>query len=57
MSDDYLFDRSGTPDPDVVRLERMLGRHCAEGHAHDRIRARGEDPQQCFIVLTLIPSP
>jgi len=26
MSDDYLFDRSGTPDPDVVRLERMLGR-------------------------------
>jgi hypothetical protein len=26
MSDDYLFDRSGTPDPDVVRLEQMLGR-------------------------------
>lgn len=26
MSDDYLFDRSDTPDPDVVRLEQMLGR-------------------------------
>jgi hypothetical protein len=26
MSDDYLWDGSGTPDPDVERLERMLGR-------------------------------
>src|SRR2546423_9390614 len=26
MSDDYLWDRSGPPDPDVERLERMLGR-------------------------------
>jgi FecR-like protein len=26
MSDDYLWDRSGTPDPDVERLEQMLGR-------------------------------
>lgn len=26
MTDDYLFDRSGTPDPDVERLEQMLGR-------------------------------
>ena len=26
MSDDYLFDGSGTPDPDVERLEQMLGR-------------------------------
>ena len=26
MSDDYLFDGSGAPDPDVVRLEQMLGR-------------------------------
>ena len=26
MSDDYLFDGSGTPDPDIERLERMLGR-------------------------------
>jgi FecR protein len=26
MNDDYLWDRSGPPDPDVVRLEEMLGR-------------------------------
>ena len=26
MSDDYLWDGSGTPDPDVERLEQMLGR-------------------------------
>ena len=26
MTDDYLWDRSGTPDPDVERLETMLGR-------------------------------
>jgi hypothetical protein len=25
VSDDYLWDRSGRPDPDVVRLERVLG--------------------------------
>ena len=26
MKDDYLWDPSGPPDPDVVRLEQMLGR-------------------------------
>jgi hypothetical protein len=26
MSDDYLWDRSGPPDPDVERLESLLGR-------------------------------
>ena len=26
MSNDYLWDRSGPPDPDVERLEQMLGR-------------------------------
>ena len=26
MSDDYLFDGTGAPDPDVERLEQMLGR-------------------------------
>ena len=26
MSDDYLFDAIGKPDPDVARLEQMLGR-------------------------------
>ena len=26
MTEDYLWDGSGTPDPDVARLERLLGR-------------------------------
>src|SRR5260221_11389149 len=26
MSDEYLWDRSGPPDPEVERLERALGR-------------------------------
>jgi hypothetical protein len=26
MSDDYLFDGTGEPDPDIARLEQMLGR-------------------------------
>src|SRR5919106_723738 len=25
MKDDYVWDRSGPPDPDVQRLERLLG--------------------------------
>jgi len=27
MNDDYLWDRSGTPDPEVERLEQLLGRY------------------------------
>lgn len=27
MNDDYLWDRSGEPDPEVERLERLLGRY------------------------------
>ena len=27
MSDDYLWDRSGAPDPEVERLEELLGRY------------------------------
>lgn len=27
MNDDYLWDRSGTPDPEVQRLEELLGRY------------------------------
>ena len=26
MPDDYLWDRSGPPDPEIERLERLLGR-------------------------------
>ncbi len=35
MNDDYLWDKSGTPDPDVERLERMLERFRHERLAPD----------------------
>ncbi len=35
MSDDYLWDRSGKPDPEVERLERVLGRLRGERQAPD----------------------
>src|SRR5882672_10011428 len=31
MKDDYLWDRSGEPDPEVQKLEKVLGRY-----RHDR---------------------
>ncbi|HET8775677.1 MAG TPA: FecR family protein [Thermoanaerobaculia bacterium] len=30
MNEDYLWDRSGTPDPDVARLESLLARYAAK---------------------------
>ncbi len=27
MNDDYLWDRSGEPDPEIVRIEKLLGRY------------------------------
>ena len=29
MNEDYLWDRSGEPDPEIVRLESLLGRYAA----------------------------
>ncbi len=39
MKHDYLWDKSGEPDPEIVRLERLLG-----GLRHDRL-FRAERPQ------------
>ena len=33
MNDDYLWDRSGPPDPEVQRLERLLARYRGSGTA------------------------
>jgi hypothetical protein len=40
MRDDYLWDRSGPPDPEVERLERVLGelRYVARGSRPARLR-------------------
>src|SRR5437870_3865902 len=35
MSDDYLWDRSVPPDPDVERLEQLLGRLRSTPHVPD----------------------
>ena len=33
MMQDYLWDRSGEPDPETVRLEQLLGQlHYSEAH-------------------------
>ena len=40
MTDDYLFDGAGEPDPDVVRLEQMLGRLQSTKNAPPRITVR-----------------
>ena len=41
MSDDYLWDRSGPPDPDVERLEQMLGRLRSTPPVPDPSKVRG----------------
>ncbi len=43
MNDDYFWDRSGTPDPEVERLENLLG----------PLRHRGTPPE----LPTVMPSP
>ena len=40
MNDDYLFDGTGAPDPDVERLEQMLGRLRARTKVPPQITAR-----------------
>lgn len=44
MNEDYLWDRSGPPDPEIERLERTLAplryRHCADLFASQRSPAR-----------------
>jgi len=35
MKDDYLWDRSGEPDPEIIKLENALGRFAHRGEAPD----------------------
>src|SRR5438874_1123549 len=44
MSDDYLWDGSGPPDPDVERLEQMLGRLRSTPPVPDMSKAREVRP-------------
>src|SRR6185295_17791803 len=55
MKDDYLWNPSSAPDPEVERLERMLGRLRSKAPAPDvsalRVRTRGTSAR--FLVPTL----
>lgn len=59
MTGDYLWDRSGPPDPDVMRLERLLGslREPQDGSVPFRfpVRAAATRPSAPFVaVLTTL---
>ncbi len=56
MSDDYLWDKTGEPDPEVARLEEALAplRHQAEWR--DPVRTAAASPPGALDVAT-VPSP
>ena len=49
MSDDYLFDRSGKPDPDVERLEKLLA-PLAHDAPLDELRVRRKRRPPWFVL-------
>ena len=56
MKDDYLWDPSGTPDPEVERLEGMLGRLRSKAPAPDVTQmryVRSRDTSMRFLVPML----
>src|ERR1700674_2805431 len=53
MSDDYLWDGSGPPDPDVERLEQLLGRLRSTAPAPDKIFIRTRWDSARFLVPML----
>lgn len=48
MSDDYLWDRSGAPDPEVDRLEELLARYRHRGPARLSLPARASILRRWF---------
>ncbi len=48
MKDDYLWDGSGEPDPEVERLERLLGRFCQNRPAPEFPWPSGEPERRPF---------
>lgn len=51
MSDDYLWDRSGQPDPELQRLESLLGRYRHEAPLRSRRSWRGLAAAAALIVV------
>jgi len=48
MREDYLWDRSGEPDPEVERLEKLLGRFRSDGPAPDLTPRVAEFPRRSW---------
>ncbi|MGH9775773.1 MAG: hypothetical protein ACRD50_12590 [Candidatus Acidiferrales bacterium] len=57
MNDDYLWDRSGTPDREIARLENLLGRFGHSGRAMDfeNIPAAEIAPKRRAWLVWLVP--
>ncbi len=53
MSDDYLWNRSGTPDPDVERLEKLLA-PLAHDAPLDEVRLRRKRRTPWFVIGAVI---
>lgn len=49
MNDDYLWDRGGEPDPDIARLERLLGRY-----RHEAPLRRRRAPQRWWLAAAAV---
>ena len=59
MSDDYLWDGSGPPDPDVERLERMLGQLRSTAKMPDiaaTVRRKPDAPTRWSSARFLVPT-
>jgi hypothetical protein len=54
MKDDYLWDRSGEPDPEIAKLENALGRFAHRGEAPDFSRVEIAEPLSFWRRLTAL---
>jgi len=60
VNDDYLWDRSGEPDPEVARLEKLLGRYGSTWSAAARRRlpwrrkGGGKPPHSIWVAAAVI---
>ena len=53
MNDDYLWDKTGEPDPEIERLERVLGRLRYQPRTFE-LPAESQNPKRTWIPLLAI---
>jgi ferric-dicitrate binding protein FerR (iron transport regulator) len=54
MKDDYLWDRSGEPDPEITKLENALGRFARRGDAPDFSHVEIVEPLSLWQRLAMV---